>query len=481
MTERAVFDVIDPARAEVIDSIRPATVADVDSAVTKARAAQPEWARATPAERAEVLHRVASLLTERADEFAIAETRQCGKPIRLSTEFDVPGTADNASFFAGAARTLEGKATAEYTGTHTSSIRRDPIGVVGAITPWNYPLNMAGWKVFPALATGNAVVLKPAEITPLTSIMLADACRDAGLPEDVLQIVVGTGPVAGEALVAHPGVDVVSFTGSTEIGKRVAALAAGTPKKVQLELGGKAPFVVFADADLDAAANGAVAGALLNGGQDCTAATRAYVHRSRYDEFVDAVAALMDTVRIGDPQHPATDLGSLSSFAHRDKVHGMVTRAAEAGAKVVRGGRAPDRAGAFYEPTLVVGAAQDSEIVTDEVFGPVLTMLPFDSDDEAIALANDTRYGLAASAWTTDVYLAQRASRELKAGAVWINDHTPIVSEMPHGGIKASGWGNDMSAYSLDEYTLVKHVCSDITAVARKPWHRTVFAGVDND
>jgi betaine-aldehyde dehydrogenase len=468
-----------PATGEVIERLELAGPAAVDAAVAAARKAQPEWGSATPGERAAVLNRVAVLLEERAEEFAVAETRQCGKPIRLSREFDVPGTSDNAAFFAAAARVLEGKASGEYSADHTSSIRREPLGVVGSIAPWNYPLNMAGWKIFPALAAGNAVVIKPAEITPLTTLMLARLFEEAGLPDGVLTVLVGTGPVVGEALVSHPDVDMVSFTGSTPVGKRVAELAARGPRRVHLELGGKAPFVVFDDADLEAAVHGAVAGALINGGQDCTAATRAYVQRPLYDRFVAGVADVLDTVRMGDPADPATDLGSLISAAQAERVHGFVSRALAAGVRAVRGGTGPatELSPAFYPPTLLVDAARDAEIVRDEVFGPVLVVLPFDTDDQGLALANDTRFGLAASAWTRDVYRAGRASRELAAGCVWINDHIPIVSEMPHGGIKASGYGKDMSAYALEEYTSVKHVMSDNTGRARKDWHRTVFSG----
>ncbi|MET9294513.1 gamma-aminobutyraldehyde dehydrogenase [Streptomyces sp. NPDC003077] len=472
------FEVVDPATGEPVHRYELAGTRDVDAAVAAAGRAFPEWAGATPGERSDALHRFAAVLAERAGEFAYAESLQCGKPLRLSTEFDVPGTVDNTAFFAGAARHLEGKAAGEYSGDHTSYVRREPIGVVGSIAPWNYPLQMAAWKVLPAVAAGNTIVLKPAELTPLTSLMFAQAAQEAGIPDGVINVVSGAGRDAGEHLVAHPDVAMTSFTGSTGVGKRVAELATATVKRLHLELGGKAPFVVFDDADLEAAVHGAVAGALINSGQDCTAATRAYVQRPLFDAFVAGVADLMAAVRLGDPFDPATDLGPLVSHAQRDRVAGFVDRA-RSYATVVTGGDAPQgelAKGAYYRPTLITGAPQDSEIVRSEVFGPVLVVLPFDGDDEGIALANDTPYGLAASAWSRDVYRAGRATREIKAGCVWVNDHIPIISEMPHGGYRASGFGKDMSAYSFEEYTQVKHVMYDNTAVARKDWHRTVFA-----
>ena len=467
--------VINPADGSVVAEFALATPVDVDTAVAAARAALPAWSAATPAERSAVLAKLAELVESHAAEIISEEVSQTGKPVRLATEFDVPGSVDNIAFFAGAARHLEGKATAEYSADHTSSIRREAVGVVATITPWNYPLQMAVWKVIPALAAGCSVVIKPAELTPLTTLTLARLATEAGLPEGVFNVVTGTGGDAGTALAGHRGVDVVTFTGSTAVGRKVMAAAAIHGHRTQLELGGKAPFVVFDDADLDAAVHGAVAGALINSGQDCTAATRAIVARNLYKDFVAGVAELMGKVVVGDPHDSDTDLGPLISLAHRDRVAAIVARAPAQGARVVTGGAAPDSPGFFYLPTLLADVTEDSEAYRDEIFGPVLTVRCHDGDDDALRQANDTEYGLAASAWTRDVYRAQRASREIKAGCVWINDHIPIISEMPHGGFGASGFGKDMSDYSLEEYLTIKHVMSDITGVPEKPWHRTIF------
>ncbi|MFJ2621728.1 gamma-aminobutyraldehyde dehydrogenase [Glutamicibacter sp. NPDC087344] len=471
-------DVINPATGEVIVRLQLASTDDVDRAVAAAKAAFVQWSATTPGERSAVLAKFARLLEERAEEFAQLESAQAGKPIRLTREFDVPGTIDNVDFFSGAARNLEGKASGEYSADHTSSIRREAIGVIGSISPWNYPLQMAAWKVLPAIAAGNTIVLKPAEITPLTTTLFAQVAAEAGLPDGVFNVVVGKGSTVGSYLLRHPDVAMLSFTGSTSIGRTVLEAAATTAKRVHLELGGKAPFVVFDDADLEAAIHGAVAGSLINAGQDCTAATRAIVHRSVYEQFVQGVAELYSKVKLGDTADPGTDMGPLVSLAHREKVAEMVERAR--GYARVFGGGIPEGEqfanGSYYRPTLVADATPDSEIFREEVFGPVLAVTVFDTDDEAIALANDTPYGLAASAWTTNVYRANRATREIRSGCVWVNDHIPIISEMPHGGMKQSGFGKDMSSYSLDEYTVVKHVMFDLTGEQHKGWHRTIFS-----
>jgi betaine-aldehyde dehydrogenase len=479
-TSGETVDVIDPSNGTTVGTISLAGSDDVKLAVQAARDAFPGWSRATPAERSAVLTKFAALMEERAEEFAQLESRQAGKPIRLTREFDVPGTIDNIAFFAGAARNLEGKATGEYSADHTSSIRREAIGVIGSISPWNYPLQMAAWKILPAIAAGNTIVLKPAEITPLTTLLFAQVATEAGLPDGVVNVLTGRGSTVGAELLRHPDVDMLSFTGSTVVGRTVLDAAATTAKRVHLELGGKAPFVVFEDADLEAAIHGAVAGSLINTGQDCTAATRAIVHRSLYEDFITGVSELYAKVKLGPTSDPATDLGPLVSEVHRDKVAEMVDRAR--GYARVFGGGIPDAeqdselaGGSYYRPTLVADATPDSEIFRDEVFGPVLAVTPFDTDDEAITLANDTPYGLAASAWTKDVYRALRATREIRAGAVWVNDHIPIISEMPHGGMKQSGFGKDMSTYSFDEYTVVKHVMYDLTGETAKAWHRTIF------
>ncbi|WP_198588556.1 aldehyde dehydrogenase family protein [Geodermatophilus chilensis] len=451
------LDVVDPTSEEVITRVAQGTAADVDVAVAAAQRARAPWARLTPKERSELLHAVADRIAQHRDVLVMLESANTGKPVSVARD-DVDGTIDTFRFMAGALRATTSLAAGDYAKDHLSVILREPLGVVGVVTPWNYPLLMAAWKLAPILAAGNTVVIKPSEQTPLTTLKFAELVADL-LPAGVLNVVTGLGPVVGEALAAHPDIDMIALTGSVGSGRAVARAAAESLKRVHLELGGKAPVVVFEDADLDLAATSLRAASFYNSGQECGAACRVLVHESVADAFVERLVAQVRELVVGEPAAGEdVEVGPLVSRAHYDRVLGHLEQAVVEGARVAVGGGAAEGTGFFVEPTVLVDVPATAACTVEEIFGPVVTVETFADEDEAVERANGVRLGLSASVWTNDARRSHAVAARLDAGTVWVNSHLVLANEVPWGGFKGSGYGRDLSIYALDDYSRTKHV-----------------------